>query len=438
MPCANNYLSPQKLTINSRAMRLHILILLILSFMPQWVDAQCNPGQFKITIAEHIPICLTITDGLHTQHRVAQGVWNNTTLNYEIPVYTCQGNSSSFNDCGFMLDTGVCYFLRPFDWTAADPPPLQLKLNAASCQSGLNGFQLEYSQSGRQFNILNSGNTNSYTLASCKPCLQDVIWDQTTSLTTGLIESSSWIKTNASLSPDPNALIRLDANPDSGYIELNDGLSIIPQNGIFMAVCNDGCGPRDPFHKQLNVQLWLQGYYSTISHSMTPALLNQGLNATPQMTDWVHLKLQNATNTTVLFETDANIDLQGLISTDIPYTIQDAVYLGIQHRNSIETYSSTPVIEIPWEYNFTFPTAATQAYGSNQMEVEPGQFALYSGDMNQDGIIDGLDYNEWESDNNNFGAGYLATDLNGDGIVDGLDFLFWEINNNNFVGAIIP
>ncbi|QLH46086.1 MAG: hypothetical protein HWD58_10895 [Bacteroidota bacterium] len=65
-------------------------------------------------------------------------------------------------------------------------------------------------------------------------------------------------------------------------------------------------------------------------------------------------------------------------------------------------------------------------------------WGFYSGDINQDGVVDGLDYNAWENDNNNFASGYFSTDLNGDGIVDGLDFLLWEINNNNFVGVLTP
>ncbi|QLH44574.1 MAG: hypothetical protein HWD58_02480 [Bacteroidota bacterium] len=57
--------------------------------------------------------------------------------------------------------------------------------------------------------------------------------------------------------------------------------------------------------------------------------------------------------------------------------------------------------------------------------------------MNQDGVVDGLDFNDWETDNNAF-AGYITTDFNGDGIVDGLDFLIWEPNNNAFVGMVTP
>jgi hypothetical protein len=53
-------------------------------------------------------------------------------------------------------------------------------------------------------------------------------------------------------------------------------------------------------------------------------------------------------------------------------------------------------------------------------------------------VIDGLDFNDWENDNNSFAAGYLSTDLNGDGVVDGLDFMFCEMNSNLFVGTIAP
>jgi hypothetical protein len=87
---------------------------------------------------------------------------------------------------------------------------------------------------------------------------------------------------------------------------------------------------------------------------------------------------------------------------------------------------------------YDFSLQASQAYGSNQTQIAPGLFALYSGDINQDGVIDGLDYNDWETDNNNFAGGYFNTDLNGDGVVDGLDFIHWEQNSNNFVGAVAP
>jgi hypothetical protein len=70
--------------------------------------------------------------------------------------------------------------------------------------------------------------------------------------------------------------------------------------------------------------------------------------------------------------------------------------------------------------------------------IDPTHFAFYTGDINQDEVIDGLDYNDWEDDSNQFAGGYFSSDLNGDGIVDGLDFIYWEQNSNEFIGVVQP
>ncbi|QLH46055.1 MAG: hypothetical protein HWD58_10740 [Bacteroidota bacterium] len=113
---------------------------------------------------------------------------------------------------------------------------------------------------------------------------------------------------------------------------------------------------------------------------------------------------------------------QGNLTCHFPgEALGNSYYLSIKGRNSIEVWTNQPeLISLNTTYDFT--TSATQVFGANQVEVSPGIFALYSGDINQDGVVDGLDYNDWELDNNNFSAGYFSTDLNGDGIVDGLDF----------------
>jgi hypothetical protein len=65
---------------------------------------------------------------------------------------------------------------------------------------------------------------------------------------------------------------------------------------------------------------------------------------------------------------------------------------------------------------------------------------IFSGDIDalKDGVIDGSDYPFWETDANNFSAGYFATDLNGDGVVDGTDYPIWEANANNFISVSKP
>jgi hypothetical protein len=73
------------------------------------------------------------------------------------------------------------------------------------------------------------------------------------------------------------------------------------------------------------------------------------------------------------------------------------------------------------------------AYGDNQIEVETGVFAIYSGDMNQDGFIDIFD--QIQLDNNLFDgiSGYYPSDLNGDGFIDIFDQIV--LDNNLFLGV---
>jgi len=79
------------------------------------------------------------------------------------------------------------------------------------------------------------------------------------------------------------------------------------------------------------------------------------------------------------------------------------------------------------------------AFGDNQAQVEPGVFAIYSGDVNQDGYISGDDVNAIDADNiaGLFG-GYFVTDLNGDAYVAGDDVVLADINNVNGVFIQTP
>jgi hypothetical protein len=183
--------------------------------------------------------------------------------------------------------------------------------------------------------------------------------------------------------------------------------------------------------------LFLQGYYIG-NQLMTPALMNQGIGLSNSLTDTILIELHEpilpygkVDSAFALLQINGNVIANFNIATNNYY------YVAIKHRNHIETWSANPIF-INSSINYDFATAASQAYGNNQVEVEPGIFALYSGDINQDGIIDNGDYTPWESDANNFASGYLNTDLNGDGAVDNGDYIFWEVNSNNFVGVVKP
>ena len=109
----------------------------------------------------------------------------------------------------------------------------------------------------------------------------------------------------------------------------------------------------------------------------------------------------------------------------------------VKHRNSITTWSSEPV-QLTSNTTCYFTTAASQAYGSNQVSVDPGTWAFYSGDLNQDENTDLIDLSIMETGINNFLFGYQSADINGDGNVELLDGPTLETNVNNFVFSAHP
>jgi hypothetical protein len=193
-----------------------------------------------------------------------------------------------------------------------------------------------------------------------------------------------------------------------------------------------------PALSEFHVKAYLQGYYET-GGLMRAVLSIQGENNSSNQTDSITLELRENNYPHNLLESAKGIlDTGGTTTVQFPATVQGMYYyLLLKHRNHIETWSAEPVL-ITANSTYDFSTAANKAYGVNQVQVENGVWAVFTGDVNQDGVVDGLDYNDWENDSNNFAGGYFSTDLNGDGIVDGLDFIYWEQNSNNFVGAVVP
>jgi len=186
----------------------------------------------------------------------------------------------------------------------------------------------------------------------------------------------------------------------------------------------------------LQVSLFLQGYYNNGTNTMEPVLLNQGVGTGNFVTDSIHVTLRNPVfpfgiiySATVLLQTDGEVTL----TFPTPST---NYYIAVTHRNSIETWSKYPVA--PGIELYDFSTSADQAYGNNMMEVSPGIWAFYSGELNADSNIDLLDMAILEADINNFEYGYIASDINGDGNVDLLDNSIPEENMNNFIYSIHP
>ncbi len=115
-------------------------------------------------------------------------------------------------------------------------------------------------------------------------------------------------------------------------------------------------------------------------------------------------------------------------------------FIVVKHRNSVETWSASGVAYTKGSTtSFDFTTAATQAYGSNEIEVTTGVYGIYGGDCNQDGYVDPLDLSMVDQDSFNYVSGRAGvTDVNGDGYVDPLDLSIVDQNSFNYVGVKLP
>ncbi|MBK7761881.1 MAG: hypothetical protein IPI46_00725 [Bacteroidetes bacterium] len=197
-------------------------------------------------------------------------------------------------------------------------------------------------------------------------------------------------------------------------------------------------GFQQTYKMTLNLKAFLQGYYKNGS-MMENVLYTEGITASPGAAcDTIQIELrENTSPYSVVSASKQIIQTNGSVTFNGIANAGNAYFIVVKHRNSIETWSTYPVLLTENTY-YDFTTAATAAYGNNQIEVEPGIFALYSGDINQDQNADLLDAAILETSIANFDFGYFATDINGDGNVDLLDSPMLEVNVNGFIYSVHP
>lgn len=197
-------------------------------------------------------------------------------------------------------------------------------------------------------------------------------------------------------------------------------------------------GFQQAFKMTLNLKAYIQGYYQGGGY-MANVLYNQGITGnagTECDTITVQLRLSSAPYTLVS-ESKSMLQTNGQLIFSGTAAIGQSYYVVLKHRHAIETWSANPVL-LSGNTTYDFTTGANKAYGDNQVEVTPGIWAMYSGDINQEENIDLLDASVLETDITNFQFGYMSSDLNGDGNVDLLDSPVLEENVNSFVYAMYP
>ncbi|MEO8666443.1 MAG: hypothetical protein ABI462_13210, partial [Ignavibacteria bacterium] len=188
--------------------------------------------------------------------------------------------------------------------------------------------------------------------------------------------------------------------------------------GMSCAVLNN------PF--SLNLNTFIQGRYNDVTNLMAA--------------DTIEVDIRNSIAPYWLVETSRGyLNDSGKCSAKF-YNAVDGVdyYVVLKHRNSVETWSKSPGQRFSGGVlNFDF-LSSSQSYGNNLglIDSSPLRYGLFSGDVNQDGVINLTDILWILNDSQNFESG--VSDLNGDGVTNLTDLTIAYNNAINFGRMIRP
>lgn len=180
-----------------------------------------------------------------------------------------------------------------------------------------------------------------------------------------------------------------------------------------------------------NVKTIMEGYYNPLLNNMNAS-------------DSVRAYLRMASSPYNIV--DSAVAVSDNLSFNCEFKFNNALagnyYLVLKHRNCLETWSSSGGINYDpmgiMAYDFT--DTDTKAFGNNMIQVNnsPVKFALYSGDINNDGSVELSDLVYISNDAGNFLSGYQISDLTGNNAVNLEDMLIAYNNASDFVEMVRP
>lgn len=293
---------------------------------------------------------------------------------------------------------------------------------ASGAYAGLNLANIKYNDPAIAGSYLNRYWTLSQTGISGFTCDADFQY-----LSSDVVGTEAGINT-----------LRVDILPFTVYNPSNTTLHQLSANGLTSFGVFTG-GPGSILAKTLNLKLYVEGFYAG-GGLMNQAQGSAGNQFPGNTVDKLTIELHDPVTYQTLVYSAPNIDLNtgGNASVSIPGIYNSSYYVTVKLRNSIETVTSAPLSFSSSSVNYDFTTAATQAFGSNLKTIAPGVFGIYSGDENQDGVVDVFDLNDVQNASILFSTGYLITDINGDGVVDIFDLIIVQNNSAMFVSKITP
>lgn len=200
---------------------------------------------------------------------------------------------------------------------------------------------------------------------------------------------------------------------------------------------NTGYG-RNPFRLQCDE---IPSGYSVLNISALPEGFYNETNNSLNMKDTIKVYLRSIVSPYILIDSSRSKIDSITFSSDFVFMNANSgsYYIVLNHRNSIETWSKSGGVTFVKGslMSYDFSSSVTQAFGSNLI-LKGGKYCIYSGDVNQDDIIDASDLSEIENNSGVTLKGYVNTDVNGDYITDAGDISIADNNVTQNIIRIIP
>ena len=210
------------------------------------------------------------------------------------------------------------------------------------------------------------------------------------------------------------------AGASNGFISLTDGC------GSFSSPFTFTVGPVTP---AIALKLFIEGCYIGFGQ-MVSAIGNGNC-------DSVTIEIHDSISPYgIVYSTKGIVNTKGNGLFYLPASVNGKRYfVAVYSRNSLKTWSSSPILFSNYT-TFDFTTAFSQVYGNNLKRMSDDCFALYSGEVTSDDIINIADFTSIKNSTKVFQNGYLKNDLNGDNIVESADLSLVE--NNFLLVALHP
>ncbi|HMQ67942.1 MAG TPA: hypothetical protein PKA90_03090 [Ignavibacteria bacterium] len=227
--------------------------------------------------------------------------------------------------------------------------------------------------------------------------------------------------------PEPSLKLFKSTNAGSTWLYMGGAVNITNNTITLPGITSFSRWSADSSGVSAALSLIMEGFYNIPTNNLN-------------MSDTVRAYLRNSSNPFAI--ADSAIGILDSLTFRSAFQFSNAstgtYYIQLKHRNSLETWSKNPVnytMDSTLNYDFTF--AASQAYGNNEV-LKGTRYCIYSGDVEQNGLIDLSDVIIVNNASSVFTTGYAVTDVNGNSIVDLTDVLITNNNATKFITKMTP